>query len=108
MYIQSHIHPESFSWDPAKSARCLRERGFDFAFAATIFRGPTLERDDTRRDYGERRRVALGRSVDITLAVVFTDRVARDRTLVRHLISARLGNRRERQAYAQAFPSPDL
>ncbi len=108
MYIQSHIHPGAFSWDPAKSARCLRERGFDFAFAATIFRGPTLERDDTRRDYGERRRVALGRTAGLTLAVVFTDRMTANRTTVRHLISARLGNRRERKAYAYAFPPLDV
>lgn len=31
----------------------MAERGFDFAFAAGIFAGPTLERIDTRQDFGE-------------------------------------------------------
>jgi hypothetical protein len=48
-----------FSWDPAKSEEKLRLRGFDFAFARLIFRGPTLEREDRRRDYGERRVIAM-------------------------------------------------
>jgi uncharacterized DUF497 family protein len=49
-----------FTWDPEKSERNLAERAFDFAFAASIFTGPTLERIDTRQDYGEVRRIALG------------------------------------------------
>ena len=49
-----------FAWDPEKSDRNLAERGFDFAFAAGIFASPTLERIDTRQDYGEVRRIALG------------------------------------------------
>lgn len=42
------------SWTVAFS-RFLRmtERGFDFAFAATIFAGPTVEQIDDRRDYGD-------------------------------------------------------
>jgi uncharacterized DUF497 family protein len=42
-----------FSWDSAKSDANFEERGFDFAFASLIFEAPTLEREDTRRDYGE-------------------------------------------------------
>jgi len=41
-----------------KSSRNLRERGFDFEFATQIFDGSTLERADSRRDYGERRMIA--------------------------------------------------
>ena len=41
-----------FEWDAAKSVRCRRERGFDFAFASLIFGGATLEWDDDRFDYG--------------------------------------------------------
>ena len=44
-----------FSWDPDKSSANYRDRGFDFTVAAMIFDGPTLEREDSRRDYGERR-----------------------------------------------------
>jgi uncharacterized DUF497 family protein len=48
----------------------LRERGFDFEFATQVFDGPTLERVDTRRDYGERRVVAVGVADGIMLTLV--------------------------------------
>jgi uncharacterized protein len=45
-----------FEWDPAKSEATFRSRGFDFAFAAYVFLDPDrIEREDVRRDYGERR-----------------------------------------------------
>ena len=92
-----------FSWNPAKSERNFAERGFDFAFATLVFAGPTLERIDTRQDYGEVRRIALGVADGIPLTVVFTDR-AEPGDVVRRIISARVSNRRERQAYHQLFP----
>lgn len=49
-----------FTWDPGKSERNLADRDFDFAFAAVMFSAPTLERTDTRQDYGEVRRIAIG------------------------------------------------
>ena len=49
-----------FSWDPRESDRNLLERGFDFEFATLIFDGPTVERTDSRRNYGEHRVVAMG------------------------------------------------
>ena len=63
-----------FSWDAGKSERNLLKRGFDFEFATQVFDGSTLERTDSRRDYGERRVIALGKAQDIPLAVVYTDR----------------------------------
>ena len=91
-------------WDPAKSEQNLTERGFDFVFAALIFTGPTLERIDTRQDYGEVRRVALGKADGIPLTVVYTDR-AEAGEVVRRIISARVSNRREREAYGKIFPA---
>ena len=93
-----------FGWDSEKSARNLRDRGFDFEFATLIFDGPTLEREDGRRDYGERRVLATGLADGIHLTVVYTDRVEASR-LVRRIISARLSNKYERQAYFQALQS---
>ncbi|UEM07896.1 BrnT family toxin (plasmid) [Skermanella rosea] len=61
-----------FEWDEAKSDRCLRERGYNFAFASGIFDGPILEWDDDRRNYGERRVVAVGRVRGFVLVVVYT------------------------------------
>jgi uncharacterized protein len=91
-----------FTWDPAKSDANLHERGFDFEFASSIFSGPTLERIDTRQDYGEVRRIALGFANDVLLTVVYTDR-AEAGEVVRRIISAQVSNRRERQTYIKVF-----
>lgn len=91
-----------FAWDRSKSAQNLRDRGFDFEFATLVFEGPTLEREDTRQDYGERRVIAIGLAQGIALTVVFTDR-AEVGEEVRRIISARLSNRHERQAYFEAL-----
>lgn len=87
-----------FEWDAAKSEANLRTRGFDFAYAALIFDGPTLETDDDRVDYGERRVRAIGRVKDDVLFVVYTWRGD-----TRRIVSARKANRRERDAYRKAF-----
>jgi uncharacterized DUF497 family protein len=83
-----------FEWDEAKSRRTLSERGFGFDYAARIFLGPTLEQQDDRQDYGEVRMQAIGQVGDDVLFVVYTDRGE-----ARHIISARLANRRERTAW---------
>ncbi|HUG28009.1 MAG TPA: BrnT family toxin [Gemmatimonadales bacterium] len=94
-----------FTWNPQKSARNQRERGFDFAFATLIFEGSTLAREDHRQDYGERRMVAIGLADGVALTVVFTDRVDAHDHLERRIISARRSNRHERQAYQKALRS---
>ena len=104
MYIQTYDVPALFEWDEGKSDDTLRERGFDFEFATLIFDEPTLEREDTRRDYGERRVVAIGTAGDVLLTVVYTDRAEAGGTIVRRIISARVSNRHEREAYVQALP----
>jgi uncharacterized protein len=91
-----------FRWDVRKSTDNLRTRGFDFEFATQIFEGVTLERTDTRRDYGETRVVALGEAQGILLTVVYTDR-AGGGEVERRIISARKSNRREREAYTKAI-----
>ncbi len=87
-----------FEWDEAKSRRNLKERGFDFEFAARIFEGDLLEHEDRRRDYGERRFVSIGEIEGEVFVVVYTSRGANHR-----IISARHATRRERDAYRQAF-----
>jgi uncharacterized protein (DUF4415 family) len=63
-----------FDWDEAKSDANLDECGFDFEFASLIFEGLTLEVEDRRKDYGERRMIAIGVADDLCLTVVYTDR----------------------------------
>lgn len=91
-----------FTWDARKTARNLRERGFDFEFATQVFNHRTVERVDTRRDYGEHRVIALGVAQDIPLTLVNTDRAEVGGGVTRRIISARKSNRRERQAYKKA------
>jgi uncharacterized DUF497 family protein len=90
------------AWDRSKSAQNLRDRGFDFEIATLVFEDPTLEREDTRQDYGERRVIAIGLAQGIAPTVVFTDR-AEVGEQVRRIISARVSNRHERQAYFEAL-----
>jgi uncharacterized DUF497 family protein len=50
-----------FEWDAEKGEANVTEREFDFAFASLIFDGPTLEKQDRRKDYGEVRMGRRGR-----------------------------------------------
>jgi uncharacterized DUF497 family protein len=92
-----------FSWDARKSTANLDARGFDFAFASLVFDGPTLEKEDRRREYGERRIVVIGLAQGIALTVVYTDRPRPGQDVERRIISARRSNRHERQAFEAAL-----
>ncbi len=61
-----------------------------------------LEWEDTRRDYGEPRIMAIGEIDEEVYIVVYTPRKA-----VRRIISARPASRRERDVYREAFTSRD-
>jgi uncharacterized DUF497 family protein len=91
-----------FTWDRKKSDANYRERGFDFAFASLVFEGPALMVEDKRRDYGERRFVAIGLADQIHITLVFTDRVGLKNDIMRRIISARRSSRKERKLYDQS------
>lgn len=82
------------TFDPAKRARTLRERGLDFAQAETIFAGPVFTFPDTRQDYGEVRWITYGLLGGREVTVVWTWR-GDDR----HVISLRKSNDREKARY---------
>jgi uncharacterized protein len=65
---------EEFAWNEAKSATCLAERGFDFAYATQVFDDVIATRIDDRFDYGETRWRVLGRVEGRFLVVVYTMR----------------------------------
>ena len=92
-----------FTWDSEKSDANLRERGFDFEFAAMVFEGTTLEKEDRRKAYGERRVVAVGVAEGFYLTVVYTDRMGTTGEIIRRVIFARRSNRRERSAYRKTI-----
>jgi uncharacterized DUF497 family protein len=93
-----------FEWDDAKSLRNLHERSLPFDVAMALFDGPTLEVEDTRRNYGEVRIIAIGKVRNVILVCVYTDRPT-DSGLVRRIISLRLAHRKERDGYRATYPS---
>jgi uncharacterized protein len=83
------------SFDPAKRARTLADRGLDFADAAEVFAGITAEVEDTREDYGETRIICFGLLRGRLVQIVYTPRGAD-----RHIISMRKANDREKARLA--------
>jgi len=84
-----------FEWDDAKSDACFRQRGFDFAYAASAFADPNrLVRQDTRYSYGEDRYQLTGSIEGRLYVLVFTSR-----NDVMRIISARKANLREVKQY---------
>jgi hypothetical protein len=92
-----------FGWDPLKSDRNARERGLPFEIAMALFDRSTIEFDDNRHDYGERRIVAYGAVAGRVLVCVYTRRGAADDPL-RWIISLRRANKGETHAYCTTFP----
>jgi uncharacterized protein len=86
------------TYDPAKREKTLVERGLDFEDASIVFEGPTVEIEDTRKDYGERRIICYGRLEDRLVVVGYTPRGAD-----RHVFSMRKANDREQSRLASHF-----
>jgi uncharacterized DUF497 family protein len=86
------------TFDPAKREKTLIERGLDFEDALIVFEGTTIEVEDTRKDYGERRIICFGRLEGRTVVVGYTPRGA-----VRHVFSMRKANEREQARLAPYF-----
>jgi uncharacterized DUF497 family protein len=83
------------TFDPVKRAKTLAERGLDFEDAAVIFAGVTVEIEDTRRNYGEKRIICYGVLAGRVVVVGYTPRGAD-----RHVFSMRKANEREKARIA--------
>jgi uncharacterized DUF497 family protein len=83
------------TFDPIKRAKTLTERGLDFADAALIFAGVTIEIEDTRKNYGEKRVICYGLLAGRVVVVGYTPRGAD-----RHIFSMRKANEREKARIA--------
>lgn len=88
-----------FDWDEAKRAEIYKKHGVDLLEAALIFENDVLEREDTRRDYGEKRMIALGIADGEAYIVVYTKRDD-----VCRLITAWKGGQNEREEYERRKP----
>ena len=78
-----------------KHAKTLTERGLDFADAAQVFAGVTLEVEDTRKNYGETRVICYGLLEGRLVVVGYTPRGAD-----RHVFSMGKANEREQARIA--------
>lgn len=88
-----------FEWDEEKRQATINNRGVDFLYAALIFEGVTLTREDDREDYGEVRFASLGLVDDVPYIVIHTKRGDNIR-----LISAWKGGRKDYDRYKESFP----
>lgn len=77
------------TFDRSKRDKTLAERGLDFADAALVFAGVTVEIEDTRKNYGETRVICYGLLEGRMVVVGYTPRGA-----VRHIFSMRKANDR--------------
>jgi len=84
-------------YDSDKDARNVTLRGISLAAVETLLAGPTIERVDSRRSYGETRIIAIGQIDGIEYVCVYTQRGE-----VLRAISLRRANRKERDAYREA------
>ncbi len=83
------------TFDPAKRDKTLLERGLDFADAALVFSGYTVDIEDLRNDYGEARFVCYGYLAGRLVVVGYTPRGE-----ARHIFSMRKANEREQSRIA--------
>lgn len=88
-----------FEWDEKKNQENIKKHGISFKHAVKTFNGHVLEWIDDRRDYGEERIIALGRSERTILSVVYT---MRGNTL--RIISVRRATKDERRKYLAVYP----
>jgi uncharacterized DUF497 family protein len=85
----------AFEWDPAKDEANEQKHDISFTDAITVFDDPQhIVEDATRPEFGETRRMAIGRVGSFVVAVIFTDHHQR-----RRIISARRARRDERTRY---------
>jgi uncharacterized protein (DUF4415 family)/uncharacterized DUF497 family protein len=89
-----------YACDPAKRAALLREREFDLFDMAEVFDDARrLDFTDLRFDYGEERRITIGRAIERVFTVVYTVRGQ-----VTWLITAWPSSRRSAVAMRSAKP----
>ena len=86
------------TFDPIKRARTLADRGLDFEDAVIVFEGVTVEVEDTRKNYGERRIICYGLLSERLVVIGYTNRGT-----TRHIFSMRKANHREKARLAPYF-----
>jgi uncharacterized DUF497 family protein len=62
------------AYDPSKREKALADRGLDFGDAVVVFDGLTVEIEDTRKDYSEKRIICYGLLAGRMVVVGYTPR----------------------------------
>lgn len=86
------------TYDPEKQKKTLKERGLNFVDSILIFEDEVFEFEDIRKDYGEKRMIAVGRLVGRMVIVSYVQRGE-----VKHIFSMRKANEREVKKYQEQF-----
>ncbi len=89
------------SFDPAKRALTLANRGLDFAEARAVFEGLHATQRDERRDYGEVRYVTGGFLAGRLVVMVWTPRGG-----TRRVISMSYAHEREAETWRRRMAGP--
>jgi uncharacterized DUF497 family protein len=84
----------AITWNKAKRAKTLVERGLDFADAAEVFQGDQFTRRDDRHSYGEVRYITAGYLGSRFVVIVRTPRDSN-----RRIISMGYGHEQEEKRF---------
>ncbi len=84
------------TYDPAKRAWTLANRGLDFEDTPKVFAGPVYEIEDVRWDYGERRIICFGVLNGRMVTVGYVQRGAE-----RHIFTMRKTNEKEQKRFRE-------
>ncbi|CUS39801.1 conserved hypothetical protein [Candidatus Nitrospira nitrosa] len=94
-----YTRPVRFEWDEAKRETNIAKHGIDFLDVPEMFTSLMLVGTDSRKDYGEARKIGFGFIRGRLIVVAFTERNPN----VTRIISARKANRREKAHYQEAI-----
>jgi hypothetical protein len=88
-----------YEWDERKAGQDIAKHGVPFEYAARVFLNlHRLPTEDARREYGEERRLTLGKVEGRLYVVAYTVRGK-----IMRLISARKANEREWRKYDETL-----
>ena len=88
-----------FEWNEAKRKANIAKHGIDFLDVPEMFGSLMLVGTDSRKDYGETRKIGFGFIRGRLMSVAFTERAP---NLIR-IISARKANKREETYYQETI-----
>jgi len=89
----------NFEWNEEKREQNVNKHRVDFLYAALIFEGESLTREDDRENYGEIRFASLGLVDGVAYTVIHTERGGNIR-----LISEWKGGQKDYEKYKKSFP----